>query len=225
LVAASNCEIDELSGSNKKRIAELGIHKGLGVRQGMPLSPFFANLFLEPFDQEIQKSNLKAVRYADDLIFFADSHDECEAIAAFCKLTLDKLHLQIPDLGSESKSTIAPPDEAIEFLGLGLQRGNVGYELVLLQKQRQAIKQELLRFGSIQDLLTRKIQFANLGRAIESRISGYLHTYEYCTNFLELSNELEGLHQTILRRIYGAEGLGINLSALNSEKRTFLGII
>jgi retron-type reverse transcriptase len=35
----------------------------------MPLSPFFANLFLESFDNEIKATGLKAVRYADDLIF------------------------------------------------------------------------------------------------------------------------------------------------------------
>ncbi len=43
---------------------------GVGVRQGMPLSPILANLVLSEFDGKIEKSGLKMVRYADDIAIF-----------------------------------------------------------------------------------------------------------------------------------------------------------
>ncbi len=73
LIEAANCEIENPVGTQKKRLADLGIKEGLGIRQGMPLSPFFANLFLEPLDDGILKAGFHAVRYADDLLFFAYS--------------------------------------------------------------------------------------------------------------------------------------------------------
>ena len=70
LFLAVSREVQTTSLAQEKRIKKLGIQRGLGIRQGMPLSPFFANLFLESFDNEIKATGLKAVRYADDLIFF-----------------------------------------------------------------------------------------------------------------------------------------------------------
>jgi len=224
LMAISACEIEAPSGTSKKRIAKLGIQKGLGVRQGMPLSPFFANLFLAPFDMAIQKAGLNAVRYADDLIFFADSHGKCVDIEKFCKTTLGRMNLHIPDLQDNSKTIIAAPNETTEFLGLGLTKVGHKYELVLLPKQRDAIRSDLLQLGSIPDLLSRKIQLADLGRAIDSRVAGYLHAYECCSNHSELENDLDNIRQKILQRIYGPDGLSINTSALSKEKRTFLGL-
>ena len=83
---------------------------------------------------------------------------------------------------------------------------------------------ELLQLGSITNLLSRNIRLADLGRAIESRISGYLNTYDCCTNYAELENALEGLHETVLRRLYGHDGLGLDINSLSSEKRSFLGL-
>ena len=60
---------DDLS-SNKK-IRDAGIFEGKGVRQGMPLSPLFANLYLTDLDFKIKQMGYWAIRYADDIIFFS----------------------------------------------------------------------------------------------------------------------------------------------------------
>ena len=46
------------------------INKGIGLRQGMPLSPMLSNLFLEKFDKSIESSGIRMIRYADDIAFF-----------------------------------------------------------------------------------------------------------------------------------------------------------
>lgn len=225
LIAASNCEIHVSNSTVKKRLAELGIITGKGVRQGMPLSPFFANLFLEPFDQSISKRKLPAVRYADDLIFFGSSQAECEEIDAYCRSRLDELKLDIPLLEPGTKTVIEPPDQPVEFLGLGLVKLNDKYQLMLMEKQREAIRADLLKMGSIPDLHSRGITLASLDRVISSRIAGYSHAYACCSNSDEFDEILKGLHQTILRRVYGPEGLGLRIESLSSANKAFLGLV
>ena len=223
LINASNCEVQYANKRDVARISKLGIREGLGVRQGMPLSPFFANLLLLPFDRIIVKNGIEAVRYADDLIFFADSEAECHELASFCSTELSKLALKIPDIGPGSKSEIFRPSQAAEFLGLGLSPSNNGYELKIMPSQIAGIKSEILQLGSIEELLARKITLAKLGLAIVSRKMGYLNAYEACTNIVELENALDSLHQKILRLIY--KNLNINLASLNATQRTFLGLL
>lgn len=45
----------------------------LGVPQGGPLSPLLANVYLTPFDKEMEKRGLRFVRYADDCQLFTKS--------------------------------------------------------------------------------------------------------------------------------------------------------
>jgi RNA-directed DNA polymerase len=223
LIEAVTCEVYAPNASVKKRIRKLGIEHGHGVRQGMPLSPFFANLFLHPLDLAIERENLNAVRYADDLIFFADTEEQCHQIFNFCKDELKPLNLQIPGIGANSKSEIYLPLQPAEFLGLGLCLINGKYELRLMGAQIERIRTDLLQLGSIPELLSRKVTLAFLGNSLRSRVSGYLSAYEACSNILELENTLTDIHQKVLRRIY-TEGLKIELSTLSGEARTFLGL-
>ena len=50
----------------------------------MPISPYLANLFLWEFDHVAASKDFALVRYAEDLIFFANSEVECEEIHLFC---------------------------------------------------------------------------------------------------------------------------------------------
>ena len=45
----------------------------LGVPQGGPLSPMFANLYLTLFDKEMEKRKLHFIRYADDCQLYTES--------------------------------------------------------------------------------------------------------------------------------------------------------
>jgi retron-type reverse transcriptase len=44
-----------------------------GVSQGNPLSPLLANVYLTPFDKEMERRGLRFVRYADDCQLFTKS--------------------------------------------------------------------------------------------------------------------------------------------------------
>ncbi|SOD41170.1 Reverse transcriptase (RNA-dependent DNA polymerase) [Nitrosovibrio sp. Nv4] len=223
LIEASACEIQHTSSRDKTRIKKLGIKEGLGIRQGMPLSPFFANLLLLKFDETVQKKKYACVRYADDLIFFAKNENECKEIAAFCSEELGNLGLAIPRIELDSKSTIHDPETPAEFLGLGLCLDKSKYVLRLMPKQLERIRETFSQMTSIKELLSRRITLATLGRAIESRKNGYLHAYGDCINFREFENCMKDIQQKILKKIYVGE-LKMDLRKLPVEAKTFLSL-
>jgi len=189
----------------------------------MPLSPFFANVVLHPFDANIIERRLNAVRYADDLIFFANSKSECADIYDFCVSSLSKLDLELPPLTPQSKSVIFAPNEPAEFLGLGISLTSNRYVPRLLNPQHVAIQISLLQLASVKELLARRITLSNLGRAIENRISGYISAYEACENILELEHNLHLIGQKIRRNLYSKE-LKIPLANLSNDARAFLAL-
>ena len=223
LTGAMHCEVATPSVSATRRIKRLGIQHGRGVRQGMPLSPFFANVVLHPFDANIIERRLNAVRYADDLIFFANSKSECADIYDFCVSSLSKLDLELPPLTPQSKSVIFAPNEPAEFLGLGISLTSNRYVPRLLNPQHVAIQISLLQLASVKELLARRITLSNLGRAIENRISGYISAYEACENILELEHNLHLIGQKIRRNLYSKE-LKIPLANLSNDARAFLAL-
>jgi retron-type reverse transcriptase len=223
LFSALDCEVDSPSRAVATDIARLGIKRGLGVRQGMPLSPFFSNLLLVDFDQKVELSGAHAVRYADDLIFLCKDESECNQVATFCKGEFNKIGLEVPALGPGSKSVIYRPDHSAEFLGLELAPAAGRYELRLADAQLLKLKQELLGFSNIKQLLSRNITLRTLGQSIAAKRDGYLGAYDLCANIEEVELELKKAEHKALRTVYGA-GLGIRLTEIGADARAFLGL-
>ncbi|MFB9290010.1 reverse transcriptase domain-containing protein [Pseudoduganella plicata] len=223
LFSALDCEVDSPSRAVASDISRLGIKCGLGVRQGMPLSPLFSNLLLVDFDQKIELSGAHAVRYADDLIFLCKDQDECNQVAAFCKGEFNKIGLDVPAVAPGSKSIIYPPDRPAEFLGLELAPVAGRYELRLADAQLLKLKQELLGFSNIKQLLSRNITLRTLGQSIAAKRDGYLGAYDLCANIEEVELELKKAEHKALRAVYGA-GLGIRLAVIGADARAFLGL-
>lgn len=225
LFEAIDCEArPPISRIGRQRIAKLGIRSGIGLRQGMPLSPFFSNLLLASFDEKVISSGIPGVRYADDLVFFASSYEECVHIAQFCEEQFADLRLAIPKLGSAgSKSLIYAPDEPAEFLGLELAPSAKGFELKLSIKQIERISEEMRGYGSIKELLSRKVTLRTLGMVLRAKRDGYLTAYDACTNIGQVEAELRAIERKCLVKIYRDE-LKIDLGAIGAEACTFLGL-
>jgi retron-type reverse transcriptase len=221
LFAAVDAEVAYTNITAAKHISKLGIQPGYGVRQGMPLSPFFSNILLLPFDNHAHRSGACAIRYADDLIFLCHDRDECIEMAEFCLKGFEKIGLKIPPVGPDSKSVIYAPHEPAEFLGLELSPAGVKCELRLSASQIDRLRSEILSFGSIKELLSRKITLRTLGQAISSKRNGYLAAYDVCTNIEDVSAQLLSLEQKALRNIYQV-ALGIDLTAIGPDARRFL---
>ena len=114
---AIDCEIQGDS-ADKERLRKQGLIAGLGIRQGMPLSPLLANLALSEFDKEVAGRKIGMVRYADDLVLFFRTKDEVEDGRQYLKLLLRTFQLSIPDITEGSKTKIVSRSDCFNFLGM-----------------------------------------------------------------------------------------------------------
>jgi CRISPR-associated endonuclease Cas1 len=90
------------------------IDKNRGIYQGDVLSPVLSNIYLNMFDNVLEKEGVDFVRFADDMIFFAHNEDEAKRYLLKASIILEKLNLNF----GEDKSYIACIDRGFDFLGL-----------------------------------------------------------------------------------------------------------
>lgn len=115
-----------------------------GVPQGSPLSPLLSNIMLYELDKELEKRELKYVRYADDFSIYTKSNQAARKAENQIYLFLqDKLKLPI----NREKSGIRKPVQ-FELLGYKFvptyKKGDKGkYQLVASDKSWQNLKEKL----------------------------------------------------------------------------------
>lgn len=115
-----------------------------GVPQGSPLSPLLSNITLHELDKELERQQLRYVRYADDFSVYTESEDTARKVGNAVFLFLrDRLRLPI----NMEKSGIRRP---VDFQILGhcfvptYRKGDKGrYQLVVAKKGWDRLKQKL----------------------------------------------------------------------------------
>jgi hypothetical protein len=221
LRAAADCEIDDAESAIKRIAALNGIVKGVGLRQGMPLSPIFSNVILRHFDAEMLRRGHKPVRYADDFIVLADSERECREIDQLCRRLLRPLGLHLPELGN-SKTQIAAPDQDIEFLGMALApAANESYGLYITPKQLENVRKKVGQLKDVEQLLRKNIGFGKLGIEIEMKLAGYRAAYSDADNFDDLRVLLEETRADVMFSVF-IEGFGrAKVDALPPHLKSF----
>jgi len=110
---AIDCDIRG-TGDVIARAAAQGIRGGVGIRQGMPLSPLLANLILAKFDKSVELQRIPMVRYADDLLLFFGTEEEAGRGRTFVEEQLGRIGLKL----SQTKPTTFGPRNNVKFLGL-----------------------------------------------------------------------------------------------------------
>ena len=115
-----------------------------GVPQGSPLSPLLSNIMLHELDKELEKQQLKYVRYADDFSIYCKSNHSARKTGNNIFVFL-KNKLKLPINGE--KSGIRKP---VQFTILGhryvptYEKGTKGkYQLVVSDKSWDKLKQSL----------------------------------------------------------------------------------
>ncbi|MFQ6404710.1 reverse transcriptase domain-containing protein [Methylophilus sp. 'Pure River'] len=219
-----DAEIVTFTRTERKKVASLEIKQGRGVRQGMPLSPFFSNVVLENFDKATTKAGYSALRYADDLIFFGPNNDFCKEIERFCIRELSRIDLAIPPSGIHgSKTVIYDPTQDADFLGLTISPSGKGYIVKVSDQQIAKIVETFNDLSKVSELVARKLSLGNLGNYLRARKAGFINAYDACTNLASLESQLDDVEQRVLRILYVKE-LGINLSEISAEAYGFLGL-
>ncbi|EOJ8862336.1 group II intron reverse transcriptase/maturase [Escherichia coli] len=125
-----------------------------GMPQGGPLSPLLSNLLLDDLDKELEKRDLKFVRYADDCNVYVKSERAGNRIMAGLTHWLSrKLKLKV----NAKKSAVARP-ETRKFLGYSFRRGRKVWCVV----SPESIKRFKMRI--------RELTGRNTGRSLEQLI-------------------------------------------------------
>lgn len=149
-----------------------------GVPQGSPISPFLSNVMLNELDKEMERLNLKFVRYADDFsIYCKTKSDAVKANRLVIKFLKDKLKLPI----NTDKSGIRRPIH-LQVLGFGFvptyRKGEKGkYQLVVTEKKLKSFKEKLKE-------ITRKttpMSFTERIEKLNSTIRGWMEYFKYAS--------------------------------------------
>lgn len=193
---AINCEVDTSDRFLRRVLEDNGIKTGRGLRQGMPLSPILSNFLLRDFDRAFSERDHALVRYADDLVVFASSRDECEAIRDLTEAELAKLKLQL----SPEKTEICAPQEPVEFLGmeLGLKDGTSTYCLTVSMRQVEKIRESFRSLHDLDFAMSKGLDLAKFLRRLDHMKIGYRIAHGVADNLPYWTSSLINGHRIVL---------------------------
>lgn len=217
---------DGIDKSWRSIVSEAGIRSGLGVRQGMPLSPFYAGVYLKDLDNRLVKRNVPVARYVDDIVAFFESETEARTFHTFLKSALSDLGLCIGEPGAHnSKTFIYMPDEPAAFLGMELsRRGTGGYQLRVAPSSIGKIAERIGACSNTTSLLEKKVTLTTMGGYFKSVTAGYENAYSAAQNRDDLRTAIQNAavkaQANILRDLLGIA----RLEKLTPEEMRFLGV-
>ena len=109
-----------------------------GSMAGVPVSQFFANIYLAEMDRFFLDAGVLYARYSDDIIIFADSAGQIEKYLEIVKNFLSKYRLEL----NPEKVKITGPGEKWDYLGISYDRGAIGLSEATLRKIKGKIRRK-----------------------------------------------------------------------------------
>ena len=105
----------------------------IGTPQGGNLSPLLSNIMLNELDKELERRELKFVRYADDCLILVKSEMSARRVMRNIEFFIEeKLGLVV---NIEKSKIIRPWDSGLKYLGFGFYRDKSGKLLVKPHKE------------------------------------------------------------------------------------------
>jgi len=89
------------------------LRQSVGLPQGAVISPILANLYLDNFDEQISKSGLKLVRFADDFIILTKSKPAAAEALKISAQLLSEVKLEL----NAEKTRLTTFDNGFKYLG------------------------------------------------------------------------------------------------------------
>ena len=115
-----------------------------GSPQGGVISPLFANIYLDAFDQAMRKRNHRIVRYADDILILCASRTAADNALHVATQILERdLKLTV----NETKTHIAHSSRGVKFLGVVIGSRITRIQDGKLKSFKQKVKQLTKRNG------------------------------------------------------------------------------
>jgi RNA-directed DNA polymerase len=226
LIAFSRVEIgDGFAPDWKEIVANAGVRPGIGVRQGMPLSPYFAGMILRDLDCLIERRRLPVIRYVDDIIGFFKSKSECQEFDSLLRSELKKLQLELGVLDDpQSKTKIFQPSEPADFVGMQMRFEKDGKCILCVsEKTLQNLEGRFAEMMDVDKLLQRKITLPHLGGRLDAMAKGYIAAYHGAANMGELKARVQAASAPVIEAVL-EDIFGPTMKHLAPKQRQFLGI-
>lgn len=161
-----------------------------GTPQGGPLSPLLSNIMLDDFDKELEKRDLRFVRYADDSNTYVRSEKAgIRVMAASVRYLSKKLKLKV----NEQKSAVDNPWNR-KFLGFTFRKGT---KRITVHESRIKRLKDKIRG------LTKKMRGGEVARSIRKYIMPITRGWANYFGIAEEKGIFESLDGWIRRKIRG----------------------
>lgn len=109
-----------------------------GSPQGGIISPLLANIYLDKFDQYMKSLGIRIVRYADDILIFAESRSEAGSYRAQATKFLEgELKLEV----NQKKTHLCELSKGIPYLGIILRGYGVSVSRKSIRKFKDKVRQ------------------------------------------------------------------------------------
>jgi RNA-directed DNA polymerase len=202
------------------------IKPGVGVRQGMPLSPLLANLALMPFDGAVARRGFEMIRYVDDIVIFCKDKQSARGGLSFIKDELSSLGLTIPELADQSKTRIYAPREPVDFLGREIfyVEPRQQYYARVPRRQIANIRRVLEDEFNLDARIEQGSNFQDTVVELSRSVAAYLGIYKNAYNFMYLDAELRAATRAIMVGLYESIFGTSALLDVSERSRNFLGI-
>lgn len=109
-----------------------------GGMAGIPVSPFFANIYMSNVDKYFLENGIDYFRYSDDILVFADSYEELMEYKSVLYTMISELGLSI----NKEKEGITKPGLTWEFLGFSYKNGEIDLSDNTIRKMKNKIKRK-----------------------------------------------------------------------------------
>jgi RNA-directed DNA polymerase len=158
-----------------------------GTPQGGPLSPWLSNVMLDELDKELERRQLRFVRYADDCnIYVASERAGKRVMEGITKFVGKKLRLKV----NEEKSAVGRPWER-KFLGFTFTRSKLKVQIA--PKSIDRAKDKLRG-------MTSPIRGDSLKKII-TELSKYLRGWRQYYSICEVTSEFQRIERWLRRRL------------------------
>ncbi len=224
LIQVVKCELKFSSGEDKKIAEEEGIRRGKGLRQGMPLSPYLADLALKDFDKKLCRlKRIKVIRYCDDMLIFGKTEAGLKKIVTKIERWLCCENLRIHTTG-EKQPIISNQTVPIKFLGYVLKKGRA----YISNDGKKEIKYRIRSFAKWREQKNKHglINLYDFVKKMKAVKRGYINAYSMASNKTHLKEMMDknigNVLAAVLEDVIG-EGAVKNILQ-DKDKMHFLGL-